>query len=149
MGVTIDSRGIVITPGSGLTINGVASVSGLLTATSGTIGAQIALSANTVLTTGGVYTLSSSSAAIKATLPAASTVPGALFIFRAASAHAHQITGSNVAVAGTKTICDVTGSGTRLALPATVNTSVALLCDGVNFLVHGQSGSFVISTPSA
>lgn len=107
-----------------------------------------ALTAATTLTGGGVYTISSTGA-LTMTMPLASSVPGATFIVRCASAHAHALTGSQEA-GGTLVFAGHVGatpdsSGSKLTLPATVGSSVALVCDGLKFLVMAASGSVIIN----
>ena len=105
--------------------------------------------ASTTVSVAGVYTLSGSSAR-EVVLPLASSVPGSTLVFRGVSAHAHVITGSQEA-AGTKVIAGVPGTsglagqGSKIALPAVAGSSVALISDGLNFLVTAASGSYTIS----
>jgi len=88
----------------------------------------------------GVCTISGT-AVLSQSMPLASTVPGAHFVFRVASNQAHFLTGSQEA-AGTKVFSDLTTVGSKLTLSGTVGQSVALLGDGVSFLVVGaRSGS--------
>ena len=91
----------------------------------------------------GLHTVSGS-AAITTVLPLASTAAGSMFVFRSLSAHAHVITGSQE-VNGTVALTDGTSQGSSLALSAVVNSSVALLCDGANWIVMANSGSLTVS----
>ena len=77
-------------------------------------------------------------------MPLASSVPGAQFIVRNLSAHAHALTGSAEA-GGTKVFTDGTSRGSKIALAAAVGNSVTLVSDGVNFCVMANSGSLTIS----
>lgn len=107
------------------------------------------LTTTQTLTAGGVYTASSSAGAVTYVMPLASAVPGATFVFRSASAHAHALTGSQAAN-GTLSFAGNVGAlpsneGSKLALAATQGSSVALISDGLKFLVLAASGSCVIS----
>ena len=107
-----------------------------------------ALTASTTLTTGGVFTVSGSSA-LTITLPPASTVPGSRFVFRDISGKVHLLTGSSGDAGTYKYFCDEIQdtNGQRLAFPGIENTSVAFVCDGKNFMVYAQSGSITLATP--
>lgn len=92
----------------------------------------------------GVVTISGSSA-VTVTMPSASLGPGSQWLFRAGSASAHVLTASQE-VAGTTPFSDGTTKGSKITLGAAVGNSVALWCDGVNFLVVGKStGSMTIT----
>ena len=116
-----------------------------------------ALTANTTLTAGqgGLYTISGSGPRIVITLPSASLNPMCTFVFRNLSGNSHRLTASQE-VAGTRSICVMSGTieisgsaqdvtpptrSSGLTLFETIGSSVALLCDGVNYLVIGASGS--------
>ena len=139
--VTIsDTQGIVQSTGTGITIE-----SKLSSFPSQTVNSVTATGA---VTLGGVYTVSGNSV-VTTTMPLASDAPGAMFIFRTLSAHAHILTGSQE-TAGTKVFCGFPGTsvaaqGSSLALPAVVGSSVALISDGKSFLVTAVSGSCTIS----
>lgn len=151
--VTIGSKGVVEQKGSNelkidvpvtFPADGASTVSFPYSPTA-TVQAQ---TADATLRYGGVYTLSGN-AVITMTMPFASAVPGARFIFRCASAHAHILTGSQE-TAGTKVFAGIAGAtggtqGSKLALPNIVGSSVVLECDGVNFLVSAMSGSCTIN----
>ncbi|NBP03223.1 MAG: hypothetical protein EBU90_24620 [Proteobacteria bacterium] len=101
----------------------------------------------------GVITLSSSVAGVLTeVMPTAASTPGATFIFRTTSAHAHILTGSQEAN-GTKVFINrLTGSGvtsdqqgSRLTLNAAQGSSVFLQSDGRLFHVLAYSGSFTIA----
>ena len=97
----------------------------------------------------GAYTVSGS-AAITVTMPAVSKVVGSEFIVRSLSAHAHILTGSTDDSG--VSVFSVTGSqgtavatGTSMALPATVGSSVILKSDGVSWLILGHNGALTVS----
>lgn len=102
-----------------------------------------ALTATSTLTNGGLYTISGSTA-LTMVMPLASAVPGATFIVRNLSVHAHALTGSAEA-SGTKVFTDGTSLGSKLALAAAVGNSVTFVSDGVNYCVLGNSGSLTFS----
>ncbi|TXH08170.1 MAG: hypothetical protein E6R04_11410 [Spirochaetes bacterium] len=97
----------------------------------------------------GVTTLSGSGV-LTQVLPLASACPGAEFVFRSLSAHAHVLTGSQE-TAGTRNIqCAFsssngpTASGSKFTFGATVGNSVILKSDGLSFHVMSYSGSFTL-----
>lgn len=137
-----DSQGLVQSAGSGVEINSSISMSRLPTAA---ISAQ---TSSTAVVAPGVYTLSGSSA-LTMVMPLASQVPGGLFVFRSASAHAHALTGSQESN-GTLVFAGQAGAapdnqGSKLALASVEGSSVALISDGKSFLVTAASGSCMIS----
>lgn len=116
----------------------------------------------TSITVGGVYTVSSSgSGAKQIQFPTAASVPGAIFIVRAASADAHSITSSAGESQGARVFCAVSGSTLGGASPVLsgseyilagndgaigtgqIGNSVAFICDGVNFCRMAGSGSWL------
>lgn len=109
--------------------------------------------ANFTLTAGdaGVLVMSAANGVLTGTLPLASASPGTQFIFRTTSPSAHVLTASvgdgNVFVENRSNPAgNVTGSdGTKLVMPAIVGSSVVLLCDAVNWVVLGGSGTFTLS----
>jgi hypothetical protein len=116
------------------------------------------MTANTQLSEGdcGVWVLSGSTgtARITATLPSASLAPGCMYIFRVGSADAHVITASLEANLAAN-ICFLSGAvvgtassfrrdGSKITLPNISGSSVALMCDGVNWNIIGGSGSLVM-----
>lgn len=154
--VTISDAGVVETPGSGgLTIESTITLEGRvvmaqLPAT--TVQTQNTSSGSIVAP--GVYTISGSQAlpVISSRMPAASSFPGGLFVFRCASNDAHFLTGSGESngVKVFKGGFNISGSeGSKLALSPAVGASVALLSDGVNYLVTAHSGTLTFSTPVA
>lgn len=138
-----DSEGLKQTTGGGLEISTTSTFS-----SSPTMSVN-SLTSNTTLAVGGVYTVSGNSA-VTTVMPLASEVPGATFIFRSTSAHAHVLTGSQE-TSGTKVfagmfgVTGVSGQGSSLALNSTLGSSVALVSDGKSFLLHALSGSCTIS----
>lgn len=154
---TIDGRGVIVNGGSGLLVGQDAGNSGF-----GPYALPVtALTSDTTLVIPGVYTLSSSTGAATAhgivvTMPLASSVPGAQFIFKAVSAHVHGLTGSQE-TGGTKVFCQngamsgtlITGSaqGSRLELRNVFGSSVSLVSDGTSFLVSTASGSIGLFAP--
>lgn len=148
--ITYDStKGLVQETGSGVTFN-----SDSITFSSMPKSTVQAITTSSTVTSAGVYTISGSTGTgiLQVELPLASSVPGAQFVFRAASADAHVITGS-LEVAGTKvfagipgsSVAGVAGQGSKLALPAVIGSSVSLVSDGKNYLLTGLSGSCTIS----
>jgi len=83
-------------------------------------------------------------------LPRASTYPGGMFIFRNGDANANILTGSGEA-AGTKvfvlgnTAAGSVKNGGSLTLQGVAGASVALVSDGVNYIVMPGSGSVTIA----
>lgn len=109
-----------------------------------------ALTGSTTLYAGnaGVLTISGS-AVLTQSMPTAASCPGATFVFRNLSAHAHVLTGSQE-TAGTKAFVSalsgaVTGQGSKLVLSGAVGGSVVLMSDGLYFHALSYSGSFAIS----
>lgn len=139
--VTIDDRGVVVTKGSGgLVVNAPVQDSPKMTVK--------ALTAASTLTAGGLYTVSGTGV-ITTVMPLASAVPGATFIFRSLSDHAHIFSGSQE-TAGTQVFAGMAGAlpanlGSSLALAAVVGSSAALVSDGKSFLVMAASGTCVLS----
>lgn len=86
----------------------------------------------------------SGTSAVTLTMPLAATSAGALFTFRLGSADAHVLTAS-LETAGTKRFTDGTSIGSKITFAAAAGNSVALMCDGVNFLVMGRSGSLTFA----
>lgn len=103
--------------------------------------------ATTTPIVGGVYEVSGV-AAVTVSMPLASTVPGAQFVFRSTSAHAHVLTGSAWAK-GERAFAGISGSagivdGAAIVFPAIIGTSVVLVSDGNKYLYTGGSGSIKI-----
>ena len=138
MKVTIsDSQGIKVEAGSdGLAIDSAPNMS------------VVAITANTTLSKGGVYTVSGNSP-VTVTMPLAASCPGANFVFRCVSAQAHVLTCSQESN-GTKAFAGLAGAtpsnlGSAFTLPATVGSSAVLTSDGLSFLFSAASGSCTIS----
>lgn len=109
-----------------------------------------ALTGSTTLYAGnaGVLTISGSTV-LTQSMPTAASCPGATFVFRNLSAHAHVLTGSQE-TAGTKAFVSalsgaVTGQGSKLVLSGAVGGSVVLMSDGLYFHALSYSGSFAVS----
>jgi hypothetical protein len=143
--LTYDStRGLIQEAGSGVTLN-----ADVITFSTLPSSAVQEVTATSAVTSGGVYTMSSS-AALTLTVPPPSALPGATLIFRSVSAHAHKITGS--ADAGPNIFAGHPGatpanSGQRITFPATVGTSVSLISDGLSYCVSATSGTLTITDP--
>lgn len=100
----------------------------------------------------GVYTISSSIAAgaLATIMPLASTFPGGVFIFRNLSADANFLTGSAEAAGVRVFKSSITGSeaqaqGSKLTMFPGIGASVALVSDGLSYLVTANSGTVNIS----
>lgn len=111
------------------------------------------LTTSTAITRGGLYYVTGDTVTT-VTLPAAANVPGQSFIFRSTSAQAHVVTASaetngTLAIVGfpgmAEASLELNGHGSKLTLTAVQNSSVMLVCDGVNFLVSAASGSHAIA----
>ena len=94
-------------------------------------------------TQAGVVTLSGSATSL-VVMPLAADCQGAMFTVRSESAFPHILTGSQEAN-GTLVFTNGTTRGSRATLAAVVGSSAALLSDGKNFLVLGNSGSVTIA----
>jgi len=142
--VTIDdSKGLVQAAGKGVELK-----SNVVIHTGAELSRKAkALTASTTLTVGGLYTVSSSTAGAKTlTFPTASTVAGSMFIVRNLSADATILTGSDSGIGsfcGTGAGNHASGSdhGGKLTMSAVTGASVAMMCDGVQYLVTATSGS--------
>lgn len=147
--VTIsDSQGLVQSEGSGVEFNSSVSINSSISMSKLPTSVVSAQTANATLVSPGVYTVSGSGV-VTMTMPLASGVPGGLFVFRCASAHAHVLTGSQE-TSGTRVFAGQPGAtpdtqGSKLTLPAVVGSSVALISDGVSFLLSAASGSCTIN----
>lgn len=96
------------------------------------------------LSQAGVVTLSGSTLPLLVNLPSATDGPGANFIIRSLSQHAHVISGSGDA--GAKVIgFNAYTSGSKYTLSPDVNSSVSLQSNGAGWVVIGQSFSGSIS----
>lgn len=143
-----DSEGLVQKTGSGVEINSSISMNAGVSMSALPTSAVSAQTASATLSSPGVYTLSGS-VATTWVMPLASSVPGGTFVFRSTSAHAHALTGSQEAQ-GTLVFAGMPGAipdaqGSKLALAAVQGSSVALISNGLSFLVMAASGSCTIS----
>jgi hypothetical protein len=108
-----------------------------------------ALTSDTTLTAGGVYTISGNSPVV-VTMPLAATVPGSLFIFRNASATAHKLTGSQesngtLVFAGSAGTGNNSGHGSAATFQAILGNSSAYLSDGKSFILTAVSGTMTFN----
>jgi hypothetical protein len=97
---------------------------------------------------GGVYILSSSTGAVTVTVPDPGRVPGAKFVFRNGSAHAHLITGSVAGFASFIKAPGITATGilgSRCALENLQNSSVVLESDGFHYIISAGSGTCTLA----
>lgn len=105
---------------------------------------------------GGLYLISASDGTtspgggLTVRLPLASSVPGAMFVFRNTSVNPHIIsasreTGGTLAIVGLiSRSLDTnfkTPRGSGLTMASAVGSSAVMVCDGVSFLVLNTSGS--------
>lgn len=138
---------ITVTDTQGL--NQIKSGNGVVLQHTPTVSDAVALVTANTASLPGVYTIAGGSAA-EVKMPTASESLGGVFVFRSTSAQAHFLTGSAEA-AGTKVF--VLGdpaagnakNGSKLTLQGVVGASVALISDGVNFIVLPGSGSVAFS----
>lgn len=130
--------------GNGLTVERNASNAGFMPFKVDSVPA-ITGSSTMTLANAGVNTMSGTSA-LTLVLPLASDCPGAEFMFRSLSAHAHIITASQE-TAGVRNLYNVTAStnGSRATLPAVVGASIYLKSDGNTFFILAASGSLTIA----
>jgi hypothetical protein len=141
----VTDRGIICEPGSGfdagsLKVNGGVSVTAVQSNTK---------TASFTMTSAdaGVLVMSATNGVLTGTMPAASTCAGLTFVVRSSSPSAHVLTasagdGNAFVEKWSNSVLDFTGShGTKLVFPSVANSSVAMLCDGANWLVLGGSGS--------
>lgn len=147
--VTIsDSQGLVQSEGSGVEFNSSVSINSSISM-SKLPTAVVSLRTNpATLTSPGVYDLNYD---VPATwvMPLASSVPGGIFVFRTSDGSGHHLTGSQE-ISGKKVFAGMPGAtpennGSKLTLATGTNRSVALISDGVSFLVMASSGSCTIS----
>jgi hypothetical protein len=119
--------------------------------TPGTVTITGLLAPVTVLATGstltptqaGVITLDGGAASLLV-MPLATDCAGAMFTVRSVSAFAHILTGSQE-TNGFLVFTDGTSQGSRATLRPVAGSSVALLSNGKNFLVLGNSGSVTLA----
>ncbi len=101
----------------------------------------------------GLTVLSGTTGVIAITMPLASTVAGATFVFRSTSADAHTLSGSQEA-SGIKVFDMASGSngslaagvsGSKLTFPAIPGATVVLVSTGVSFMVLRVSGTMTVN----
>ena len=137
---TIDSTlGVVsvIDPSSDTT-PGTVTITGLLAPVS-----VLATGSTLTPTQAGVVTIDGGAASL-VVMPLASDCPGSVFTVRSVSAFAHILTGSQEAN-GFLVFTDGTSQGSRATLAAVAGSSAALLSNGRNFLILGNSGSVTLA----
>lgn len=143
--VTYDAtRGLVQETGSGV----VFTTDSLVFSSLPTSTVQAITTNGATITAAGVYTVAGASA-FTTILPAPSAIPGGTVIVRAASSHAHALTGS-AAVAGlnifrSSPLATANVVGQKFTFAATAGETVTLISDGLAFCVAAGSGS--ITTP--
>ena len=100
-----------------------------------------------------IVSASNGAKAITVVMPLASTCAGTLWTFRNTSLDAHILTCSLETAGATATrFCEyqsVDGAlatkGSALTFPAVLQTSAVLVCDGVNWVICGASGSLAVT----
>lgn len=143
-----DPQGLVQTEGSGVEFRSSVSINSSVSMTSLPT-AVISLKTDpSTIVTPGVYNLNYD---VPGTwiMPTAASVPGGIFVFRTSDGSNHSLTGSQE-TSGTKVFAGMPGAtpdnnGSKLTLASGTNRSVALISDGVSFLVMASSGSCSIS----
>jgi len=140
----ITDQGVIIVPGSGFE-GSISAVQSNTRTASATLGGNDA----------GVTVISASQGVLTMTLPAVSTSPGSMFIFRSTSPSAHVITssgdaGNTIVERYSNPAGNITGShGSSITFPAIAGSSVCLMSDGANWCILGGSGSITIAAGSA
>jgi hypothetical protein len=144
------SKGLVQEAGTGVSLqsDSVVFQAASLSFTSLPFSPVQAISTAATVTTPGVYTIAGGSPTA-VVMPTAASFPGATFVFRAASAQAHFLTGSAETV-GSPAFTKTAGAsgvavGSKLTLPAVAGSSVVLVSDGNKYIVSAASGSFTLS----
>ena len=138
---------ITVTNTQGL--NQIRSGNGVVLQSTPTVSAAVGLIAQSTASLPGVYTIAGGSAS-DVQMPLAADSLGGVFVFRSTSAQAHFLTGSGE-TAGTKVFVlgDPTAAnaktGSKITLQGVVGASVALISDGVSFIVLPGSGSVAFS----
>jgi hypothetical protein len=138
----IDTRGTVdSSSGTGLTVDVASTFNSSVSMVYTPSTTVQAIDASGSITYPGVYTLSNVTPA-GVFLPAPSTVPGGMIVFRTlgSAAQRHFLTGTSDADLGVFITNGTTG-GSKLTLGGTIGSSVALISDGRNFLQMSYSGS--------
>lgn len=133
----ITSQGIIQEPGEGF--EGISFSPSVFTRT-----ADVTLTADDA----GINVLSGTTIGVTGTLPLASAAAGKMFIFRSTSAQTHMLTASagnplNAFSAGVGGgfLQASSSNATRLTTAAFVGASVAMMSNGLSWLVLGSSGS--------
>lgn len=143
-----DSQGLVQEEGTGVEFNSAVTIKSTVSMQSLPT-AVISLKTDpSTITAPGVYDLNYDAPATWV-MPLASSVPGGIFVFRTSDGSGHHLTGSQE-TNGKKVFAGMPGStpdnnGSKLTLATGTNRSVALISDGVSFLVMASSGSCSIS----
>lgn len=143
-----DRQGLAQEAGTGIEFNSAITVNSTVSMQSLPIAAVSLKTDPSTIITPGVYSLNYDVSATWV-MPLASSVPGGIFVFRTEDGSPHSLTGSQEA-SGKKVFAGMPGStpennGSRLTLATGTNRSVALISDGVSFLVMASSGSCSIS----
>lgn len=99
---------VIIVPGTG----GLDMVNGVSGGALPFGGTATVLTSNDTLSTGGIYQLSSSTAPVTASLPSPATNLGVRYHIITTSAHAHNVTASNVPAGDTNGISNINGVST-------------------------------------
>jgi hypothetical protein len=143
-----NSQGLVQTEGSGVEFNSSVTLNSSVTMSALPTAVITFKTDPSTITSPGVYDFNYD---VPGTwiMPLASSVPGGIFVFRTSDGSGHHLTGSQEA-SGTKVFAGMPGStpennGSKLTLATGTNRSVALISDGVSFLVMASSGSCSIS----
>ena len=147
--ITVGDQGLVVYPGTGVnTLPGDQVASGAMGVSNFPyVVSVITASSNQTFNQGGMYILSSSGP-VTASMPDPGRVPGAKFIFRAGSAHAHAITGT---VGGFQCFSVTPGitatgvRGSRILMDSAQNSSVVLESDGFHYLISAASGTHTLA----
>lgn len=138
---------VTVTDSKGL--NQIKSGNGIVVDHTPTVASATALVTTNTASLPGVYTISGAGAA-EIKMPTAADSIGGVFVFRSTSAQSHYLTGSGE-TEGTKVFVqgNVTAgsaqNGSKLTLQNKVGASVALISDGVNFIVMPGSGSIAFA----
>jgi hypothetical protein len=143
-----DFQGLVQTEGEGVEFNSAVSINSTVSMQSLPTTVVTLKTSPSTITSPGVYDFNYDFPATWI-MPLASSVPGGIFVFRTSDGSGHHLTGSQE-VSGTKVFAGMPGStpennGSKLTLATGTNRSVALISDGVSFLVMASSGSCSIS----
>lgn len=150
---TIDGRGTVdSSSGTGLTVqvsssfNSTATFNSDVSMTNTPYSTAQVVAASGSITYPGVYTINNATAA-GVHLPAPSTIPGGVIVFRTAGSagQQHFLTGTAAANLGKFIVASPNSKGSKVSLETVVGSSVSLISDGLNFCVLTSSGSLVFA----